>query len=91
MKIIWSDRSVDRLRAIHDYIAAESSSAAARVIERIFTATEQLRAFPNSGRFVPEYELHDVREIPVNPYRILYRSAGGRIEIVNILHSRQLL
>ncbi len=91
MKIVWSDRSIDRLRAIHDFIAEESISGAASVIKQIFDAVEQLRMFPNSGRIVPEYELVEVREILSKPYRILYRISDDRVEIVNVLHSRQLL
>ena len=91
MTIVWSDRSIDRLLAIHDYIAEESISGAASVIQQIFDAVEQLRMFPNSGRIVPEYELVDVREILAKPYRILYRTMSDRVEIINVLHSRQLL
>jgi toxin ParE1/3/4 len=91
MTIVWSDRSIDRLLAIHDYIAEESISGAASVIQQIFDAVEQLRMFPNSGRIVPEYELIDVREILARPYRILYRTMGDRVEIINVLHSRQQL
>ena len=89
--IVWSDRSIDRLLAIHDYIAEESVFGAASVVQSIFDSVEQLRLFPHSGRIVPEYELVDVREILSKPYRILYRVTGDRVEIVNVLHSRQQL
>ena len=91
MMIVWSDRSIDRLLSIHDYIAEESVSGAAAAIQRIFDSVEQLRMFPHSGRIVPEYELVDVREIFSKPYRILYRASGDRVEIINVLHSRQQL
>ncbi len=91
MTIIWSERSIDRLRGIHDFIAEESREGAAAVIQRIFESVERLRMFPKSGRIVPEYELIDVREVVVAPYRVLYREEGDRIEIVNVLHLRQQL
>jgi plasmid stabilization system protein ParE len=40
MKIVWSDRSIDRFRAIYDYIAEESISGAVSVIQQIFDAVE---------------------------------------------------
>ena len=91
MTIVRSDRSIDRLLAIHDYIAEESVLGAASVIQRIFDSVEQLRLFPNSGRIVPEYEQMEAREILAKPYRIIYRAIGDRIEIINVLHSRQQL
>ena len=89
MTIAWSERAIDRLREIHDFIAEESIDGAVAVMGRIFESVERLRAFPKSGRIVPEYERVDIREIIVAPYRVLYREDGERIEIVNVLHSRQ--
>lgn len=91
MTIIWSDRTIDRLRGIHDFIAEESIDGAAAVIQSIFASVERLRMFPKSGRIVPEYEQIGVREIIVAPHRVLYREEGDRIEIVNVLHLRQQL
>ena len=91
MTVIWSDRSINRLIAIHDFIAQESPSRASRIMQKILDSAERLRAFPQSGRMVPEYERIEVREIIEHPYRILYRVTNDRIEIVNILHLRQQL
>ncbi len=89
MTIIWSNRSIDRLTAIHDFIAQDSPDHASKVIQKILDRAEQLRAFPESGRMVPEYERIEVREVIEHPYRVLYRVTGDRIEIVNVLHLRQ--
>ncbi len=91
MTVIWSDRSIIRPIAIHDFIAQESPSRASRIMQKILDSAERLRAFPQSGRMVPEYERIEVREIIEHPYRILYRVTNDRIEIVNILHLRQQL
>jgi plasmid stabilization system protein ParE len=91
MTIVWSDRAIDRLIAIHDFIAQDSPTHAISVVEGVLGRAEQLRAFPESGRIVPEYERIDVREIIEYPYRLLYRITGDRIEIVNVLHLRQQL
>ncbi|MFI5202131.1 MAG: type II toxin-antitoxin system RelE/ParE family toxin [Candidatus Kapaibacterium sp.] len=67
MRIVWSDRSIDRLRAIHDFIAEESSIGAVSIIQQIFDSVEQVRMFPKSGRIVPKYTETEVREIFSKP------------------------
>ena len=91
MKIIWSARAISRLEAIRAYITRDAPLTADRVIRRIVLSTERLRSFPNSGRVVPEYNIKEIREIIEAPYRILYHVEKERIEIINVLHSRQLL
>ena len=91
MTIIWSDRAIDRLVAVHDYIAQDSPSQAGKIIKRLFDCVERLRTFPKSGKVVPEYKHLEVREVIEHPYRILYRLSGAGVEIVNVLHSRQQL
>jgi len=91
MKIIWSLRAISRLEEIRAYIANQAPITADRVIRRIILSTERLKSFPNSGRVVPEYNMKEIREIIEAPYRILYHVGDERIEIINVLHSRQLL
>jgi plasmid stabilization system protein ParE len=40
---------------------------------------------------VPEYEDGAVREILEAPYRIIYRVTSDEIQILTIMHNRQLL
>lgn len=46
---------------------------------------------PYAGRAVPEYQREDVREILERPYRILYHIQRDRIDIITVMHYRQLL
>lgn len=89
MTILWSERAIDRLSKIHDYLADDSKERARALIARLFARVEMLRAFPEAGRALPEFEHLGIREALESSYRILYRIADDRIEIVNILHSRQ--
>ena len=43
----------------------------------------QIGEFPHSGR-------EDVREILERPYRILYRIKPDRIDVITVMHYRQL-
>ena len=51
----------------------------------------QIGEVPYSGREVPEYQRDDVREVLERPYRILYRIGPDRIDVITLMHYRQLL
>ena len=52
---------------------------------------ERLLRFPKLGRVVPEAQDENIRELVHKNYRIIYRIAGERIEILTIVHgSRDL-
>ena len=40
---------------------------------------------------MPEYQRDDMREILERPYRILYRIKSDRIDVITVMHYRQLL
>jgi plasmid stabilization system protein ParE len=91
MKVYWTDRAKQRLKRIHDHIAKDSPFVAPQVVERIVRRSIQIGEFPQSGREVPEYQRDDVREILERPYRILYRIKPDRIDVITVMHYRQLL
>ena len=61
------------------------------MIDRLTKRSEQIVAFPRSGRMVPEYEAPDIREIIERPYRIIYRIKADQIDILAVVHGAQLL
>lgn len=91
MKVTWSPLALERVAEIGGWIAEDRPDAAARVVAEIFAAVERLVDFPESGRVVPEFGRPDLREIVTPPYRIIYRIAGDRVEILTVRHSLQLL
>jgi plasmid stabilization system protein ParE len=72
VQISWSDLAVDDLRSIYDFIANDSAFYAERQIARFIERTEQLMAFPESGRVVPEFNDKNLRELIEGNYRIIY-------------------
>ncbi len=61
------------------------------LVARIYLATRNLEQFPHLGRHVPEQVEGEVREIFVQPYRILYRVTPDLVEVVTVLHGARLL
>jgi toxin ParE1/3/4 len=91
VKVRWTDRARQRLKLIHDHIAKDAPLVAPTVIERLVRRSIQIGEFPRSGRKVPEYQRDDVREILEHPYRILYRIKHDCIDVIAVMHYRQLL
>ncbi|MGD0271825.1 MAG: type II toxin-antitoxin system RelE/ParE family toxin [Candidatus Sulfotelmatobacter sp.] len=88
VEIVWSPRSLARLREIRDYIAKDKPDAAARLAMRIVSLVEALREHPFLGRAGGE---PGVRELIVGgtPYLIFYRVRANRVTIATIWHGAQ--
>lgn len=87
----WTDPAVADLENIQDYIARDSAEYASAVIERLVLFAERLKAFPQSGRRVPETPDSRVRELIVSSYRIIYRLRRNRAQILAVVHSARNL
>ena len=64
---------------------------AQRMVDKLTRRSEQITAFPLSGRMVPEYEAEDIREIIEKPYRIIYRIKAEQIDVLAVIHSTQCI
>jgi toxin ParE1/3/4 len=87
----WTPQAADDLEAIHDFIARDSSRYAHAEVERILAAIDQLEAFSQSRRVVPEYRREDVRELIEPPYRIVYRVRSEVVLILMIFRASRLI
>lgn len=83
-QISWTKKSLKDLRAINDYISLDSSFYAARLISKLISRVDQLIEFPESGRMVPEKNVHEIRELIEGNYRIFYRLQREKITILRI-------
>jgi toxin ParE1/3/4 len=86
VKIVWTRRASQHLRAAYDYWANEKSRTAADVmLDRIFSVVELLETFPEAGR---PGRIAGTRELVVvpTPFLIVYRTRRGKIEILSLLH-----
>jgi len=86
-EIRWTEEAANCLNDIHDYIARDSPSAAARVVSGIYDRVQMLRSFPALGhryRLEPE---GDVRVLLYGHYRIAYLIKGREVvEILGVFH-----
>ena len=88
-KVIWSDEAIADLGAVVTYIAGDNRSAADNFGRKIFEHTRMVGEFPQAGRMVPEERNPNVREIIVEPYRVIYElnANGLTVDILRVWHA----
>jgi toxin ParE1/3/4 len=84
-KLPQADRDLD---LIWDYIAADSTGAANREIDRIGDVFEMLVQNPLAGRERPDLR-RDLRSFPVGNYVIFYVALSDGVEVVRVMSGRQ--
>jgi len=91
VKIFWTPLATERLENISEYISKDDSTAAYKMIDKIFKKIESLSKFPERGRKVPEANREEIREVFESPYRIIYRVDQKKIYVLSIRNFKQLL
>lgn len=79
----------DQVADAFTFIAAERPSAALKWFERVVSATESLSLLPDQGRMVPESDRESIREVLVDPYRIIYHRDENEVVILTVQHERR--
>ncbi|MBV8859412.1 MAG: type II toxin-antitoxin system RelE/ParE family toxin [Acidobacteria bacterium] len=87
MRVLWTEAALKQLEAICDYHAQTSPEYSRRIAERLVNRSEQIAAFPHSGRMVPEYEIDEVRQVLESPYRLIYLIKEAQVEILAVIHT----
>jgi len=91
VRVVWSSLADEQVDEAVAFIAADRPVAASQWLERLLDQVRSLVAFPDSGRVVPELERDEVRELLVDPYRVVYRRGTNLVEIVTVWHARREL
>ena len=91
MKVVWTPGARRRLKEIEVYIAKDSPQAAREMAVRLLRRAQTLSEPPLMGRRLADYADDDVRELLERPYRLIYRVKPGVIEVITLLHYRQLM
>lgn len=77
------------LRDIVRYISIDSPERALAFGQRLIEAVKHLADHPELGRVVPEMGVSTVREIVVQPYRVIYVVDHGdcRVDVARFWHA----
>lgn len=86
MKIRWLLRAVYDLEDLHEYIALDNPTAAAKELKKILNSVKGLKENPEIGR---PGRVRGTRElvIPKSSYIAAYRVKDQVVEILRILHA----
>lgn len=90
VRLVWTFQASEDLEEIAKFISRDSEYNAKSFIKKIVKSTEILKAFPLSGRVVPELKRQDLREITVGPYRVIYQFETDSISILTVYHSSRI-
>jgi len=85
VRVEWLSLALADLNAEAEYIARDNPTAAERIVDDIFAATDLLASFPAMGR---PGRVMGTRELVVSntPYIVPYRVRGRVVEIIRVLH-----
>ena len=86
----WSEPAKLSLKQIYEFISKDSNYYAKEVIDNIINESEKLIDFPKLGRIVPEVNNENIREIIIYSYRLIYEIKSSEINIITLIHGRQL-
>jgi plasmid stabilization system protein ParE len=91
VKVVFTAHAVSRLRQILAYIAADSAENAIAVVDRIIARADTLETLAFRGHRLTQFGEDNIREVGEPPYRIIYRVQGNVVQVLTIMHERQLL
>jgi toxin ParE1/3/4 len=81
----WTPIAIAHLHAAYEFVANDSEPAADSLVERIFSAVEQLTQYPQMGR---DGRVKGTRELVIagTPYVVAYHVRRNRIDVLAVFH-----
>jgi plasmid stabilization system protein ParE len=90
-RVIWSVKAIEDVETIAAYIARDSPSYAAAMVQEILTTTRYLNQEADNGKLVPELGEDNIKEKAVYSYRVIYRIDVETVTIAALIHQKKLL
>lgn len=88
-EVIWTEPALNDLNDIADYIAINNIAVAQKLVGEVFSKTNRLEKFPESGRIPEEIAELGYREIIVNPCRIFYKFEQNLVYVLHVLRQER--
>lgn len=87
--VVWSEAARLELEQAIAHIARERPLAAAALLDRVLEAARSLSLFAQRGRIVPERDDPALRELLVDPFRLIYRIRTRDVTVLACIHQRR--
>ena len=92
LTVTFAESAVGDLEDLRAWYTGQGvPDVAARFVAGVIERVEQISAFPESGRVVPEFETPWLRELIYPSFRIVYRIGEDRVRVVRIWRSERLM
>ena len=89
VEIVWTNRSLNRIESSASFISARSIQNANQFVKAVFARVEEVRAYPRTGRIVPEFQIEWIREVFTHNHRIVYSlKEEGKLTVLTVFNSR---
>jgi len=88
-RVVWSEGARLELEQAIDHIAREHPLSASGVLGRVLGAARSLGTLAERGRTVPEWDDPAVRELLVDPFRLIYKVRRGEVDVLACIHQRR--
>jgi toxin ParE1/3/4 len=88
-RVVWSRGASLELDAAISYIAADAPKTATALLERILESAGSLSTLCDRGRVVPERGETSIRELLVDPFRLVYEIRLDEVVMLGLIHQRQ--
>ncbi|SMG66428.1 Plasmid stabilization system protein [methanotrophic bacterial endosymbiont of Bathymodiolus sp.] len=86
-QIIWTEPALLDLDAIAEYITLDKPGAAMNLVRKVFSSTDRLEQFPDTGGQPTELKATRYLDIIVTPCRIFYRIEAEKVYIIYVMRS----
>ena len=91
-QIVWTEPALSDLNEMAEYIALDNFDAAARLVQKVFSAVKRLEQHPKSGRLPPELDRKTrYREVVTGPCRVFYRIESDKLYILYVMRGEREL
>ncbi len=91
MMVYWTPGAHARLLEIQAYLKEHAPAVADATTVKLARRALELGALPAMGKQLQRYRPTEVRELLERPYRLIYRVTPMQVEILTVLHYRQLM
>ena len=89
--VVWTEAASAALDDAIAFVAEDSASNAAALLERVLDAAASLSTLSDRGAPVPEINDRSVRQLLPGPYRLIYRAEENQVTILAVLHQRRAI
>ena len=92
MELLLSDSALSDLKEIKSFYHDQGvPNVALEHIKTVLSKAENLLTHPGMGRVVPEFNEPNIRELIVNPYRVVYLQGKDYIQIIRVWISKRII